>query len=76
MKSGPDTGYFLKILNMYLVGIWVDKLGVNCKSNQKVIKMDLVGPCWVFCFRTHHVLTMYPVGKSKLPSVGSVLGTF
>ena len=27
---------------MYLVGIWVGELGVNCKSNQKVIIMDPV----------------------------------
>ena len=43
--GGYLGGYFLKILNMYPVGIWVGKLGVNCKSNQNVIKMGLVGPC-------------------------------
>ena len=25
----------------------------------KVIKMDLVGPCWVFCFRTHNEPTTF-----------------
>ena len=38
-------GYFVKILKMYLVGIWVGELRVNGNSNQKVIKMDPAGPC-------------------------------